>query len=682
MQITKLNTDAVFSDGTQNYCNPMEPKRCEVVSVRLRVGKEDNLKCFAVINGVKKPLVLISGDEYFNFFETNFKACEDFIEYYFEIVFDNKTYYYARLGLEESVPASSHLFNIFTDFKTPDWAKGAIFYQIFVDRFFNADKSNDVKYGEYKYLDELSYTKSDWNACPSVKAVPEFFGGDLKGVIKKLDYLKDLGVSAIYLNPIFVSPSNHKYDTQDYDYVDPHFGEIIIDEDCSIDKNSDNSKARAYIKRTTEKENLEASNRVLIELIENAHKRGIKVVLDGVFNHCGSFNKWLDVEGIYNENISYEKGAFIDKNSPYNSYFKFENDDFPFNNSYDKWWGHSTLPKLNYENSRILYDDILRIAKKWVSPPFNADGWRLDVAADLGYSSEFNHRFWKDFRKEVKTANPDAIIIAEHYGSAKDYLGTFEWDTVMNYDAFMEPVSFFLTGMEKHSDYFKPELLGNSKAFVKAMLNNFLSFPCGSLFTAMNELSNHDHSRFLTRTNKMHGRVDNLGYEAASQNIDLPIFILGVIMQMTLIGAPTIYYADEAGQVGFTDPDNRRTYPWGNEDLSLIELHKKLIELRNENIAFLKGSVIFLNQEENMLVYARFFKDNKIIVLINIDDKQRLVNVPVWRLEAYDNDEGSVIFSSNINGEYYSVDRNEVFIKDGMMEYKVEEKSGVIIKIR
>ena len=682
MQITKLNTDAIFSDGTQNYCNPMEPKRCEVVSVRLRVGKEDNLRCFAVINGVKKPLVLIAGDRYFNFFETGFKACDDFIEYYFEIVFENRSYYYARLGLEESVPASSHLFNIFTDFKTPDWAKGAIFYQIFVDRFFNADRTNDVKYGEYKYLDELSYTNADWNANPSIKAVPEFFGGDLKGVIKKLDYLKDLGVSAIYLNPVFVSPSNHKYDTQDYDYVDPHFGEIITDEDCSIDKDSENSKAKAYIKRTTERENLEASNRVLIELIENAHKRGIRVILDGVFNHCGSFNKWLDAEGIYNENPSYEKGAFIDKNSPYNSYFKFSDDDFPFNTSYDKWWGHSTLPKLNYENSRILYDDILRIAKKWVSPPFNADGWRLDVAADLGYSNEFNHKFWKDFRKEVKTANPDAIIIAEHYGSAKDYLGTFEWDTVMNYDAFMEPVSFFLTGMEKHSDYFKPELLGNSKAFVATMLNNFLSFPYSSLFTAMNELSNHDHSRFLTRTNKMHGRVDNLGYDAASKDIDMPIFILGVIMQMTLIGAPTIYYADEAGQVGFTDPDNRRTYPWGNEDLSLIELHKKLVELRNENIALLKGSVIFLNQEENLLAYARFFKDNKIVVLINMDAEPRTVNVPVWKFEAYDKDVAVIVFSSNIDGKYYSLDKSRAFIKDGMMEYKIEAKSGVIIKIR
>ncbi len=682
MKITKLNTDAIFSDGTTNYCNPMEPKRDEVVSIRLRVGKEDKVKCFAVINGMKKPLVPMYSDRCFNFFETGFKAEDDFIEYYFEIVFDNRSYYYARLGLEENIPETSHLFNIFTDFKTPDWAKGAVFYQIFVDRFFNADKSNDVKYGEYRYLDELSYTSSDWNACPSVEAAPEFFGGDLQGVIKKLDYLKDLGVSAIYLNPVFVSPSNHKYDTQDYDYVDPHFGEIIIDEDCAIDKNSDNSNAKAYIRRTTEKANLEASNRVLIELIEESHKRGMKVILDGVFNHCGSFNKWLDAEAIYNENSAYDKGAFIDKNSPYNSYFRFANDDFPFNTSYDKWWGYPTLPKLNYEKSKILYDDILRIAKKWVSPPFNADGWRLDVAADLGYSREFNHQFWKDFRTAVKSANPDAIIIAEHYGSSKEYLGSFEWDTVMNYDAFMEPVSFFLTGMEKHSDYFRPDLLGNSKAFVETMLGTFLNFPQGSLFVAMNELSNHDHSRFLTRTNKMYGRVEHLGHEAASENIDMPVFILGVIMQMTLIGAPTVYYGDEAGQVGFTDPDNRRTYPWGNEDLELIGLHKKLIKIRNENPALLHGSIIFLNQEENVLVYARFFKSNKIVILINIGEKARTVNVPVWKLEAYDKDVPVAIFTSNIDGKYYGFDKNRAFIKDGIMKYEIGAKSGVIIEIR
>lgn len=159
----------------------------------------------------------------------------------------------------------------------------------------------------------------------------------------------------------------------------------------------------------------------------------------------------------------------------------------------------------------------MRIAAKWVSPPFNADGWRLDVAADLGHSEEYNHRFWKAFRESVKKANPNAIILAEHYGSPKSWLRGNEWDTVMNYDAFMEPLSWFLTGMEKHSDAYREDLLGNADAFYAAITENMLNMTTPSLYTAMNELSNHDHSRFLTRTNHRVGRTHTAGSAAASE---------------------------------------------------------------------------------------------------------------------------------------------------------------------
>ena len=149
----------------------------------------------------------------------------------------------------------------------------------------------------------------------------------------------------------------------------------------------------------------------------------------------------------------------------------------------------------------------MNIARKWVSPPYNIDGWRLDVAADLGHSEEYNHEFWKKFRKAVKESNPNAIILAEHYGNPKEWLKGNQWDTVMNYDAFMEPVTWFLTGMEKHSDDFRLDLLGNAGAFWSAMHYHTASMAMPSWQCAMNELSNHDHSRFLTRTNHRVGRV-------------------------------------------------------------------------------------------------------------------------------------------------------------------------------
>lgn len=191
-------------------------------------------------------------------------------------------------------------FAINPGFKTPGWVKGAVIYQIYVDRFYNGDKSNDVVDHEYNYIGEHVNRVENWDKYPATMGVREFYGGDLEGVIQKFDYLQDLGIQCIYFNPLFVSPSNHKYDIQDYDYIDPHFGKIVEDGGDVLPEGVwDNSKATKYIKRVTSLANLEASNELFAHLVDEAHKRGIKVIIDGVFNHCGSFNKWLDRERIY-----------------------------------------------------------------------------------------------------------------------------------------------------------------------------------------------------------------------------------------------------------------------------------------------------------------------------------------------------------------------------------------------
>ena len=233
----------------------------------------------------------------------------------------------------------------------------------------------------------------------------------------------------------------------------------------------------------------------------------------------------------------------------------------------------------------------MRIAAKWVSPPYNADGWRLDVAADLGHSTDYNHRFWQDFRKAVKEANPNAVILAEHYGSPNAWLQGNEWDTVMNYDAFMEPVTWFFTGMQKHSDDYREDQLNNADNFWNAIMYHGADMTFQSLDIAMNELSNHDHSRFLTRTNHKVGRTSTLGPQAADEGVSKAVMREAVLLQFTWLGAPTIYYGDEAGLGGFTDPDNRRTYPWGNEDRELIEFHKHMISIRKKYHEFKHGSI-------------------------------------------------------------------------------------------
>ena len=552
--------------------------------------------------------------------------------YHFEIIYGSLTCYYNTQGVRMEYEERMD-FEIYPGYETPDWAKGAVMYQIYIDRFYNGDKSNDVETGEYFYIGDVSTKVDNWEKTPAVMGVREFYGGDLQGILDKLDYLQDLGVEVLYLNPAFVSPSNHKYDCQDYDYIDPHYGKIVEDCDGLLNPGDrENAHAYKYIRRVTDKRNLEASNELFAKLVEEVHKRGMRVILDGVFNHCGSFNKWMDRERIYENQEGYPKGAYVSADSPYRDFFDFKDTNrWPYNPTYDGWWTHDTLPKLNYEASTTLYDYILKVGKKWVSPPYNVDGWRLDVAADLGHSNEFNHQFWKDFRRAVKEANPEAIILAEHYGNPEGWLLGDEWDTVMNYDAFMEPITWFLTGMEKHSDEYREDLYGNSEAFIGAMRTHMRSLHMSALYTAMNELSNHDHSRFLTRTNRKVGRVSYAGAAAASQGINPAVMREAVVIQMTWPGAPTVYYGDEAGVCGFTDPDNRRTYPWGKEDQQMLDFHRSMIKLHKEYEVIRKGSLNFLWNDYQGLSYGRFSDNEQMIVILNNLAEDREIEVEVWQ---------------------------------------------------
>lgn len=622
-----LNHKALFADMTENFVSPMEPEADSIVTFRFRTAEKNVDSVCCISKDWQTEMKVAETIEGFDYYEAQLWIGHEPLEYYFEIRSGEVEAVYDSRGLAKK-NCKYKPFILRPDCITPEWSKGAIMYQIFIDRFCNGDVTNDVRDGEYNYLGGKSRRVKDWDKTPELMDVNEFYGGDLQGVIDKLPYLKELGIEAIYFNPLFVSPSSHKYDTQDYDYIDPHVGMIVVDDRTSLGENdTDNKHADGYIRRVTDIRNLEASNALFIDLVEKAHTAGIKVIIDGVFNHCGSFNKWLDKECIYEDAEGYEKGAFVSEDSPYHDFFEFTENDWPYNESYDGWWGHDTLPKLNYEGSKELYNYILSVAKKWVSPPYNADGWRLDVAADLGHSPEFNHKFWRDFRMAVKGANPNAVIIAEHYGNPVSWLKGDQWDTVMNYDAFMEPVTWFLTGMQKHSDEFRGDLLNNAEAFWKSMKKNSANFTTGELMCAMNELSNHDHSRFLTRTNRKVGRLDGLGSKAASEGINKAVMREAVLIQMTWMGAPTIYYGDEAGVCGFTDPDNRRTYPWGHEDNELIDFHRALIRIRKENEELRRGSLIRLVSKPGVIAYARFMKHDVSIIIVNNNDYDVQLNI-------------------------------------------------------
>ncbi len=686
-----MNTQALFCDGTAGYVIPQEPRENESVRLRFRTARDDvkRVRLMTAVGGydMEKENGNGNGSE-FDYYAITWRLNENPFRYCFEIQDGEETWYYGRCGVSKEI-VEFYNFVIVPGFSTPDWAKGAVMYQIFTDRFYNGDKSNDVETNEYYYIGGYSRKVTDWYKYPDAMGVREFYGGDLKGVMEKLDYLQELGVEVLYFNPLFVSPSNHKYDIQDYDYIDPHYGVIVEDGgEVLPEGETQNRKATKYQKRVTDLRNLEASNQLFIELVEELHRRGMKIILDGVFNHCGSFNKWMDRERIYEGQEDYEPGAYVSPDSPYKSYFHFNNDseeNWPYNNSYDGWWGHDTLPKLNYEDSVKLENYILYIGRKWVSPPYNVDGWRLDVAADLGQSNGYNHHFWKKFRKAVKDANPNALILAEHYGDPSEWLQGDEWDTVMNYDAFMEPVTWFLTGMEKHSDEHREELRGNTDNFVGSITHHMGNMLTPSLQVAMNELSNHDHSRFLTRTNYMVGRVENLGPRAANEYVNLAVMREAVVMQMTWIGAPTVYYGDEAGVCGFTDPDNRRTYPWGYENQELIAFHKEMIRIHKEHPALRTGSLNILSgsigvsngDEHNILAYGRFEGEDRVVVIVNNRCELAEVTVPVWLAEVPVKCRMKKLMYSYQEG--YSVDYEEYLVEDGEVVVNMGAYSALVL---
>ena len=676
-----LSKKALFSDGTKDYRSPAEPRENDKVTIRFRT-KRDNVDMVWLCSREKKHRMKRTETKWdFDYYSVEIQLGSEPFFYYFKVVTGILECYYDRYGVNDK-PREEYYFCIVPGFSTPEWAKGAVMYQILVDRFYNGNPAGDVLDGEYYYVDGPTKHVENWAHCPQGISVREFYGGDLEGVRQKLDYLQELGIEVLYFNPLFVSPSNHKYDCQDYDYIDPHVSNIVVDEGAVLPEGcKDNTQAARYITRVTDKRNLEASNAYFAKFVEEVHAHGMKIILDGVFNHCGSFHKWLDREKLYEQQGGYAPGAYVSGESPYRDFFAFQNQEaWPDNGSYEGWWGFETLPKLNYEGSQELWNYVLDIGRKWVSPPYNVDGWRLDVAADLGHSPEVNHRFWKEFRKAVKEANPNAVILAEHYGDPKSWLLGDEWDTIMNYDAFMEPITWFLTGMEKHSDEYRGECFGNPGDFEGAMRHHMTRFMTSSLQCAMNELSNHDHSRFLTRTNKKVGRAEQLGTDAAGRGINKGVMKEAVVFQMTWPGAPTLYYGDEAGQVGFTDPDNRRTYPWGSEDMDLLNFHREMIRIHKEHEAFKTGSIQFVWGEYNFLCYARYNRREHFLVVLNNDAVSRTVEMVVWPVGLPKECELEQIMYSHEGG--FSTNPVTYEVKGGKLNITLTEFSAVVLRLK
>lgn len=455
------------------------------------------------------------------------------------------------------------------DFQTPEWLRGGIIYQIFPDRFASSGtKKQNVP------SDRILRTDRDgdpyWIPTAEGKVLNnDYFGGDLNGIEQKLGYLKSLGVTCIYLNPIFEAQSNHRYDTANYEKIDSMLG--------------------------TEKD--------FKSLCESAKKLGIRIMLDGVFSHTGDDSRYFNRYSRYDS-----LGAYQSKESPYYGWYKFNK----WPDDYESWWGIEILPEVNEDNSDFIEYITGKngIARKWLK--LGASGWRLDVADELP------DEFLDEFRKAVKEEKDDGFVLGEvwedasnksSYGKLRRYLLGKQLDSVMNYPFAGAVIDFIRDA--------------NAELFASRVMSIVENYPKEVLDVLMNHLSTHDTMRAITAL-----AGENCAYRdrkwQSTHSLDereyhygMKLLMAASAMQFALPGVPTIYYGDEAGMQGYKDPFNRRCYPWGKENGELVEWYKKLGKIRNENRVFKDGRFEILSAVAGCVAFSRKNDDEAILVISN-----------------------------------------------------------------
>lgn len=530
--------------------------------------------------------------------------------YFFIVNCNGNTYYYGNnpenwggIGQVYTHEPPSYQITVYKEgTSTPHWFKEAVMYQIFVDRFYNGNAERKTLTPKKK-----CHIYADWDSVPFYRTDPEtgkvvcydFFGGNLLGVLKKLPYLKELGIDVVYLNPIFEATSNHKYDTADYKKVDPMYG----------------------------------NNQLFQKLCIKAKEMGISIILDGVFSHTGSDSIYFNKEGNYPE-----LGAYQSKDSPYYPWYIF----YEYPDKYDCWWGFDTLPNVNelepsYQDFIINSEDS--VLKYWMR--MGAKGWRLDVVDELP------DQFVKRFRQEMKKLDPHSILIGEvwedasnkiSYGKMRQYLLGEELDSVMNYP-FRKILLDFILGRKD---------AGHTH---QALMSLYENYPLEHFYATMNLIGSHDTPRILTLLGEappqhMLSREEKKCFRLTPEQRKLAIKRLKLLSlcKMTFPGVPCIYYGDEVGMEGYEDPFCRGPYPWGKEDHELLNWYKKIIFLRKKHDVLKTGRWIPLYARGDIYGYIRLIekgrdafqqikKDNVAIVILNRNPQHQLalsIDVGQW----------------------------------------------------
>lgn len=588
--------DTVYSDGTPQFVSPAEPSYGDTVTVRIRLAEDAPVRHVLLRtepNGIEycTEMVCLGAAHGLAMYEGSLRMTETVMRYRFYLVCEDAVWYYNQRGVTDSSPDRVHDFILLTEYRQPVWVKNAVFYQIFPERFCNGDPSLDVRDGELVY-DGHSSIHMDWEQAPLCWQdghCMDFFGGDLDGIRKKIPYLKKLGVTALYLNPIFRAPSTHRYDCVDYFHVDPHLG----------------------------------GDEALARLSTALHENGMRLVLDISINHTGISHRWFNKDCAFFDKTV---GAWNSPEAPERAWYFFK----PGTNEYKGWAGVDTMPVLDYRSETlrdILYRGKDSVIRKWLRPPYSIDGWRFDVADVMARNDEvqLSHEVWQELCAAIREENPEAYILAEDWGDCTEYLQGTQYDAPMNYYGCARIIRQFMGGKDLYMDrspVFQAVNRTITAEMVEKRVSGFLAKqPYVLAQNQFNLLNSHDVPR-----------LQHMGHMTAEK-------LRGAALLMFMLpGAPSIYYGDEAAIGGWTETTEgcRFPMPWHTDIEATAEyaLYSTLASLKKREPALREGGMKFIFARGKVLAIARFTAESTLVAVVSASDDVETVVLPLSSIGA------------------------------------------------
>ncbi|MBK8984572.1 MAG: maltodextrin glucosidase [Chloroflexi bacterium] len=562
----------VHHDGSGRYVSTPIPRINEQIRLRLRVGQDAPLRrvflrTFPDGEQALGPMLRRETELPSVWWEISTPVNQPYFHYRFVLEADDGVWFYTAVGPTAHIPLDATDFCLLADYETPGWLDTAVFYQIFPDRFHNADPATNPRPDEYEFNGRRPQTYPWGEPPPPDQLFPlVFYGGDLPGISDKLDYLQDLGVNALYLTPVFTAHSNHKYDVADYAHVDPHFG----------------------------------GDAALAALRQALNARAMRYILDVVPNHCGYWHPWFQT-------------ARANPAAPEAEFFTFTNHP----DEYASWLGVWILPKLNYRSAELrrrMYEGETAVFRRWLRPPFAADGWRVDVANMLGRQGEtqIGQEVVQGIRRAVKETRPDAYLMGENFFDATTTLQGDQWDGVMNYTGLATPLLAWLTDYKQGAHGLAESITSPTPwptAALAATWQHYLAhIPWVIARQQFNVLNSHDTPRLRTQ---LQGNV--------------ALHRLAVMAQFTFPGVPCVYYGDEIGMADTPELASRGCMVWDEAawDHEMRAFYQELMRLRRESAALQNGGFQILAVEDDLLAYQREGVNGRFLIILQRSQRPR-----------------------------------------------------------